>query len=102
MKYRAKSTSVKCQHGMIAGLRAALTELSGWEEVRSIIPGVIRPSKGPGQTVLLKVQYPTATGLKLLAKTGTAVQEVFVVTDQPVVVQERIANHKVYGSAHQE
>jgi hypothetical protein len=100
MKYRAKSTSVKCQHGMIPGLRAALTELSGWEEVRSIIPGVIRPSKGPGQTVLLKVQYPTATGLKLLAKTGTAVQEVFVVTDQPAMVQERIQNHRVYGASH--
>lgn len=83
---------------MIAGLKAALTELSAWEEVRSIIPGVIRPSKGPGRSIHLKVQYPTGTGLKLLAKTGTAVQEVFIVTDQPELVQNRIENHKTYGS----
>ena len=79
---------------MIPGLKAALTQLSGWDEVRSIIPGVIRPSKGPGQSVSLKVQYPTATGLKLLAKIGTAVQEVFVVTDQPDIVKERIESQK--------
>ena len=98
MKYRAKSTSVKCQHGMIRGLRAALTELSDWPEVRSIIPGVIRPTKGPGQGLILKVQYPTGTGLKLLAKTGTAVQEVFLVTDEAAVVQQRIETHKMYGA----
>jgi len=97
MKYRAKTTGIKCQHGMIKGLRAALEEVSLWPEVRSIIPGVIRPSKGPGGRLSLKVQYPTATGLKLLAKTGVAVQEVFIVTDNAVETEKRIVDHKVYG-----
>jgi hypothetical protein len=97
MKYRPKRTGIKCQHGMIQGLRGALEEVSSWPEVRSIIPGEIRPSKGPGSGLTLKVQYPTATGIKLLAKTGTAVQEVFVVTSEPSAVQTRIENHKTFG-----
>ena len=97
MKYRAKSTGIKCQHGMINGLRNALVELSSWPEVRSIIPGEIKPSRGPGSGLTLKVQYPTATGIKILAKTGTAVQEVFVVTTEPALVQARIESHKLYG-----
>lgn len=97
MKYRAKSTGIKCQHGMIKGLREALVELNTWPEVRSIIPGEIRPSKGAGSALVLKVQYPTATGLKLLAKTGSAVQEVFVVATDVALVQERIAKHPAWG-----
>jgi hypothetical protein len=96
LKHRAKNTGIKCQHGMIEGLRKALEEVNAWPEVRSIIPGEIRPSKGPGSRLSLKVQYPTATGLKLLAKTGNAVQEVFLVTDAPAVVQARIESHAMY------
>ena len=95
MKHRAKSTGIKCQHGMIEGLRRALEVVNSWPEVRSIIPGEIRPSKGPGSRLSLKVQYQTATGLKLLAKTGTAVQEVFLVTDEPAAVQARIEGHEI-------
>ena len=38
----------------------------------------------------LEIKYSTVTGLKALAKTGTAVQEVFFVTANPEAVRERL------------
>ena len=56
----------------------------------SIIPGRIRPTKGSKQRIRLEIKYSTGTGLKALAKTGTAVQEVFFVTARPDAVRERL------------
>ena len=60
---------------------------SQWEEIHSIIPGRIRPTKGSKQQIRLEIKYFTGTGLKAFAKTGTAVQEVFFVTANPQAVR---------------
>ncbi len=84
MKYRAGSSKIKYKHGMIHGLRGFLeNELEPLEEVRSIFPGEIRPTKGASSGFKIRFKYETKTGAKLLAYSPSAVQEVFVITDDP-------------------
>lgn len=64
---------------MIKGLRKFLEQIEPWEEIKSIIPGEIRPTKSVVQFTL-SIQYGTPTGVKCLARSGSAVQEVFIVT----------------------
>ena len=76
------------EHALIEGLRPLLESIAPWEEIHSIIPGRIRPTKSSRRQIRLEIKYSTVTGLKALAKTGTAVQEVFFVTANPEAVRE--------------
>ena len=82
MKHRAGSSKIKYQHDMIKGLRKLLEQIEPWGEIKSIIPGEIRPTKSVIQ-LKLDVQYDTPSGVKCLARSGSAVQEVFIITSQP-------------------
>ncbi|MBS2003053.1 MAG: metal-binding protein [Cyanobacteria bacterium SZAS LIN-5] len=90
MKYRKRTSKIKYEHGMIAGLQDLLERIEPWEEIVSVIPGEIKPAKGRGSGIRLEVKYPTSSGLKALAKNTEAVQEVFFVTKQPEQLQERL------------
>ena len=90
MRNRGKSSKLKYEHALIRGLRPLLESIAPWEEVHSIIPGRIRPTKGSRRQIRLEIKYSTVTGLKALAKTGTAVQEVFFVTANPEAVRKRL------------
>ena len=90
MKHRGKSSKLKYEHALIEGLRPLLESIAPWEEIHSIIPGRIRPTKSSRRQIRLEIKYSTVTGLKALAKTGTAVQEVFFVTANPEAVRERL------------
>jgi hypothetical protein len=59
------------------------------EEVRSIIPGRIKPGN-KSYPNHLRLQYETPTGLKCLAFCGTAIQEVFVVTSNLEQLKEKL------------
>ena len=90
MKHRGRSSKLKYEHALIEGLRPLLESIAPWEEIQSIIPGRIRATKGFKQRIRLETKYFTGTGLKALAKTGTAVQEVFFVTAKPQALRERL------------
>jgi hypothetical protein len=90
MKHRGRSSKLKYEHALIDGLRPLLESVAPWAEIHSIIPGRIRPTKGCKRRIRLEIKYFTATGLKALAKTGTAVQEVFFVTANPQAVRQRL------------
>ncbi|HLI52322.1 MAG TPA: DUF2103 domain-containing protein [Thermomicrobiaceae bacterium] len=80
MRYR--HGVLKIEHGILPGLRDVLRELSNLESVTSIVPGRIYTTHSrPGGSLRVRVTAPTATGVKLLAKRGSSVQEVFVVCD---------------------
>ena len=66
---------------MIKGLLKFLETIEDWEEIQGIIPGLIKPSKS--STLELTIQYITASGVKCLAKSDGAVQEVFFVSSEP-------------------
>jgi hypothetical protein len=75
MKYRRRG--VKREHSVIEGFAAVFERLAALPGVAGVIPGRIaqNPTRHPG----LVLKGETTTGFKLLAKTRTSVQEVFVV-----------------------
>ncbi len=84
MLHRHRKNKIKQQHGMIKGLKKFLEkEISPLDFVKSINPGQIKVARAHGEILAVRFQYPTATGAKLIARSGTSVQEVFVVTSEP-------------------
>ena len=67
---------------MIEGLKKLLGQIEPWEEIKSILTGEIKHTKSVSP-LTLSVQYETPTGVKCIAHSGTAVQEVFIVTKKP-------------------
>ncbi len=78
-KYR--SNKIKQEHTIIEDILPLLEELANLELIKSIIPGRINRRGGSGMPPHLKLKYPTPSGIKILAKNSSSVQEVFVVTD---------------------
>lgn len=92
----AKVGRLKLEHSTLQGLPEALALVVSWPEVSSCFPGRIRRTKPQGRPQhrsFLTVQAPTSTGLKLVAHGSGAVQEVFVVTNEPDKVRDLIAEH---------
>lgn len=74
-KYRAGK--IKREHTVIEGLWPVLEQMEECPEIQSIIPGPISRLRGKGFE--LTFQRFTETGLRFLAKNGSAVQEVYAV-----------------------
>ena len=82
MRLRTAKDRLKVEHSIIDGLRELLEELlAGNPEVRSIIPGVIRPVRDAKGKVRVRVTVPTQNGWKAIALSAGARQELFVSTD---------------------
>lgn len=80
MRYR--EGVLKVEHGILPGLREVLENLAQDESIHSIVPGRIYVTRGrPGGSLRVRASTPTATGVKLIARRGSSVQEVFVVCD---------------------
>lgn len=86
MRYR--HGILKIEHGILPGLRAVLEELAERDDVHSIVPGRIYVTRGrAGGGLRVRASTLTATGVKLIAKRGSSVQEVFVVCENPASVR---------------
>lgn len=82
MKHR--KNKIKREHGVIKGLKEFLEkELSPYKFVKGIIPGEIKVGKSTGENLVVRYKYDTVSGAKLIATSGSSVQEVFVVTSSP-------------------
>jgi hypothetical protein len=53
------------------------------DEVRMIVPGVIKPVRDARGKLRLKVTVPTTNGWKAIAFSAGARQEIFISTDMP-------------------
>ena len=81
MRLRAAKDRLKVEHSIIDGLRGVLEELlAANPEVRSVIPGVIRPVRDAKGKVRVRVTVPTRNGWKAIALSAGARQELFVST----------------------
>lgn len=78
-KYR--ENKIKQEHTIIEDLLPLLEEIAKIPYVKCIIPGRINRRKGSGIPAYLQLKYDTGSGIKLLGKNSSAVQEVFLVTD---------------------
>lgn len=79
MRLRASKDRLKIEHSIIDGLRPVLEEvLAANAEIRSVIPGVIRPVRDAKGKVRVRVTVPTQNGWKAIALSAGARQELFV------------------------
>jgi hypothetical protein len=82
MRLRTSKDRLKIEHSIIDGVRDVLEEmLSANPEIRSIIPGVIRPVRDARGKVKMRVTVPTQNGWKGIALSAGARQELFISTD---------------------
>lgn len=82
MRLRAAKDRLKVEHSIIDGLRPVLEELlAANPEIRSVIPGVIRPVRDAKGKVKVRVTVPTQNGWKAIALAAGARQELFISTE---------------------
>ncbi len=81
MKLRKVQGKLKIEHSIVDGVRGVLERLLNEnEEIRSIIPGVIRPVRDAKGEVKVRVTVPTTNGWKAIALSAGARQELFIST----------------------
>jgi hypothetical protein len=81
MKLRTAQGKLKIEHSIIDGLRPVLERLLRENtEIRSVIPGVIRPVRDARGNPVIRVTVPTTNGWKAIALSAGARQELFIST----------------------
>src|SRR3954469_23261532 len=97
MRLRTAKDRLKVEHSIIDGVREILEELlSANPEIRSIIPGVIRPVRDARGKVKMRVTVPTQNGWKAIALSSGARQELFISTE---LTKEQIESAMVKAGA---
>lgn len=90
MKLRAARGRLKIEHSIIDGLRPVLeTLLKQTTEIRSVIPGVIRPVRDARGEPSIRITVQTTNGWKAIALSAGARQELFISTELSRELLER-------------
>lgn len=80
-RLRTAQGKLKIEHSIIDGVRPLLETLLGQTpEIRSIIPGVIRPVRDARGKIKVRLTVPTTNGWKAIALSAGARQELFIST----------------------
>jgi hypothetical protein len=81
MRLRTSKDRLKVEHSIIDGVRGVLEALlEATPEIRSVIPGVIRPVRDAKGKVRVRVTVPVQNGWKAIALSAGARQELFIST----------------------
>jgi hypothetical protein len=81
MKLRTAQGKLKIEHSIIDGVRDLLKQLLAENpEIRSVIPGVIRPVRDAKGEIRVRVTVQTQNGWKAIALSQGARQELFIST----------------------
>lgn len=98
MRLRTAKGKLKVEHSIIDGVQALLERiLAESPEIRSIIPGVIRPVRDARGKVKVRVTVPTTNGWKAIAFSAGARQELFVSTSLDKGQLERVIRRATNG-----
>lgn len=87
-RLRTAKGKLKIEHSILDSLRPVLDRLVLRDEIRSIIPGVIRPVRDAKGPVKIHITVPTQNGWKAIGLSNGARQELFISTAMP---QEELA-----------
>src|SRR5581483_9337639 len=79
-RLRTAKGKLKIEHSILDNLRPVLERLVEREDIRSIIPGVIRPVRDAKGPVKIRITVPTQNGWKAIALANGARQELFIST----------------------
>jgi hypothetical protein len=81
MRLRTAQNKLKIEHSIIDGVRGLLERLlASNPEIRSVIPGVIRPVRDARGKIQVRVTVPVQNGWKAIALSAGARQELFIST----------------------
>ena len=80
MRLRKAQNKLKVEHSIIDGVRKTLERLLESDEIRSVIPAVIRPVRDAKGPVRIHITVPTTNGWKAIALSAGARQELFIST----------------------
>jgi hypothetical protein len=87
-RLRTAKGKLKIEHSILDDLRPVLERLVAPDDIRSIIPGVIRPVRDAKGPVKIHITVPTQNGWKAIALANGARQELFIST---AMTQEQLA-----------
>jgi len=90
MRLRAVDGRLKIKHSIIDGLRPVLERMLGWEEIRTIVPGVIKAVRDARGEVKIRVTVATQNGWKAIALAAGSRQELFISTALEKIALEGI------------
>ena len=95
-RLRTAKGKLKIEHSILESLRPVLERLVAREDIRSIIPGVIRQVRDAKGPVKIRITVPTQNGWKAIALCNGARQELFISTNLPeqalaAAIEEAIA-----------
>jgi hypothetical protein len=79
-RLRTAKGKLKIEHAILESLRPVLERLVARDDIRSIIPGVIRPVRDAKGTVKIHITVPTQNGWKAIGLSNGARQELFIST----------------------
>src|ERR1700729_1983239 len=79
-RLRTAKGKLKIEHSILDNLRPVLDRLVLRDDIRSIIPGVIRPVRDAKGPVKIHITVPTQNGWKAIALSAGARQELFIST----------------------
>src|ERR1700722_18628111 len=86
-RLRTAQGKLKIEHSILTDLRPVLERLVAREDIRSIIPGVIRKVRYAKGDVKIPITVPTQNGWKAIGLSNGARQELFIST---VLTQEQL------------
>ncbi len=84
-RLRTAKGKLKIEHSILDSLRPVLDKLVTRPDIRSIIPGVIRPVRDAKGPVKIHITVPTQNGWKAIGLCNGARQELFISTAMPEV-----------------
>ena len=79
-RLRTAQGKLKIEHSILGDLRPVLDRLVARDDIRSIIPGVIRPVRDAKGVVKIHSTVPTQNGWKCIGLSNGARQELFIST----------------------
>jgi hypothetical protein len=79
-RLRTAKGKLKIEHSILDDLRPVLDRLVVRDDIRSIIPGVIRPVRDAKGEVKIRITVPTQNGWKAIGLCNGARQELFIST----------------------
>ena len=98
MRLRTAQGKLKIEHSIIDGVRDLLKRLLAQNpEIRSVIPGVIRPVRDAKGEIKVHVTVQTQNGWKAIALSQGARQELFISTGMGKDELERAMDRALGG-----
>jgi len=79
-RLRTAQGKLKIEHSILESLRPVLERLVVSEQIRSVIPGVIRRVRDAKGPVRIRITVPVTNGWKAIALSNGARQELFIST----------------------